>query len=177
MVDSRYGWLLKRRHIAMLSNRNCAVLYLVKRENFHPEPHGLFSIEDLVGKKVILKTERERERERWFFEFEFELNPDFEWVWVFLIFGRVHHFKKCQFAASWSYCHNNSATQTRFLFRYNVRVEQRLSFKLSLQAKPAPVKFSLDQDFIKERDLTNHLANIFRRPKYDFGIAPYVYFI
>lgn len=47
----------------MLSNRNCAVLYLVKRENLHPEPHGLFSIENLVRKKVILKL-REREKER-----------------------------------------------------------------------------------------------------------------
>lgn len=48
----------------MLSNKNYTVLYLVKRENVHPETHGLFRVENLVGKKVILKIERERERER-----------------------------------------------------------------------------------------------------------------
>lgn len=77
----------------------------------------------------------------------------------------MHIFWKWHSTANQSYCHNNSALQTRFLFGYNMKGEQRLSFKLSLQEKTGPIKFSLNQDFIKERDLTNHLVNIFSRHK------------
>lgn len=86
-------------------------------------------------------------------------------VGVSFIFGTMHIFWKWHSTANQSYCHNNSALQTRFLFGYNMKGEQRLSFKLSLQEKTGPIKFSLNQDFIKERDLTNHLVNIFSRHK------------